>query len=489
MTDREIARPHAPVLDVIVVGAGFSGIGAAIKLQEAGIEFIVLEKSSEIGGVWRDNRYPDCACDIPSPLYSYSFAPNPHWSHLFAKQAQIKAYCAETARKFGVIGRVRLQHELLEAVWSKAEQIWVLQTNAGTFRARFVVMASGPMHVPTVPQIPGLHSFSGTYFHSSRWDPQFDLSNQRVAVVGSGASAIQFLPLIAPQVKELTLFQRTAPWVLPKSDFAISPAWQQRFQNHPWLQGLLRGVLYLQFEALNTSLKFPWLIKRLQRIGLRNIHRGVQDPDLRKQLTPNFALGCKRILQSNTWYRALSRPNVRVVSGIREIQGRLLVATDGKRCEVDAIIFATGFEVSVPPIAQRIIGASGKPLAEQWNGSPQAYLGTMFEDCPNLFLTLGPNLYTFASAFTIIETQVKFIVSAIKTAHSRQIVSIRVNPEKSRRYNQALQSALARTVWNSGCSSYFLDHNGRNSTNWPWTTFWMRAQLRRFRVGDFLTDR
>ena len=475
--------------EVAVIGAGFAGIGSAIQLKAAGIDFLVLEKAEALGGVWRDNRYPDCGCDVPSALYSFSFAPNPTWSCLFAKQQEIRAYAEDTATQFGVRDSIRLHTELLKATWLKDRKHWHLETSNGSYSARFVVMACGPMHVPVIPPIKGLDSFEGPRFHSSRWDAAYDLRDKRVAVIGTGASAIQFVPDIQRTVKKLTLFQRTAPWVLPKLDAPISPGWQRRFQAFPWLQSLFRGGLYLQFELLNSGLKYPWLVKRLQKIGLGNIQRGIRNAELKARVTPDFSLGCKRILLSNHWYRALDKANVDVVSGIAEIRGNTLLASDGARCEVDAIIFATGFEVADPPIAQRIVGTSGKPLSELWKGSPQAYLGTMAQDCPNLFLTFGPNLYTFTSAFVIIEAQLKFIVSAIRTAQKLGIASIAVDPDRADRYNAQVQTALKRTVWNSGCASYFIDRNGRNSSNWPWTTFAMRRKLARFAPADYLIER
>lgn len=476
------------VHEVIVVGAGFAGIGAAIRLRQAGIDLLVLEKGLEIGGVWRDNTYPGCGCDVPSALYSYSFAPNPHWSRFFAPQDEIKNYTRETAEKFGVMAFVRLQHELTEARWMETQKLWRLQTSAGLFWARFVVMACGPMHVPVLPKIKGMESFTGVHFHSSRWRHDFDLEGKRVAVIGSGASAIQFVPKIQARLKQLTLFQRTAPWVLPKLDAAISPRWQSLFEKHPWTQSLLRKALYLQFELLNKSLNYRWLLKRVQAQGLKHINRGVKDADLRAKLRPDYAIGCKRILLSNTWYRALAKPNVQVLDGVAEIQGKQVIARDGSRCEVDAIVFATGFEVANPPMADRIFGQSGSALSAQWKGSPAAYLGTMTQDCPNLFLTFGPNLYAYSSAFVIIEAQLKFIVSAIATAHGQKISRIAVEPARYAAYNQQIQAALQRTVWNSGCSSYFLDKNGRNSSNWPWTTFTLRKRLARFALQDFLTE-
>ena len=472
----------------IVIGAGFAGIGAAIKLRQAGIEFLVLEKAAEMGGVWRDNTYPGCGCDVPSALYSYSFAPNPRWSRFFAQQSEIKDYTKNTAEKFGIADRVRLQHELLEARWVDAQKLWRLQTNVGVYWTQFVIMASGPMHVPVLPKIKGMDTFTGMHFHSARWNHGYELRGKRVAVIGSGASAIQFVPHIAPLVERLTLFQRTAPWVLPKFDPPISARWQGLFQRFPWVQRLLRTTLYLQFELLNASLNYPALLKRIQAQGVKNIARGVKDPALRAQLLPNYSVGCKRILLSNTWYRALAKPQVHVVGGVAEIQGQRVISSDGSSCEVDAIIFATGFEVANPPIASRIFGQSGTALSTHWQGSPAAYLGTMAQDCPNLFLTFGPNLYAYSSAFVIIEAQFKFIISAIKTALRKDIAQVSIDPTRFAHYNQRVQAALKTTVWNSGCTSYFLDKNGRNTTNWPWTTFRMRRLLGRFVLQDFLTE-
>ena len=473
------AQPAAHT--AIVVGAGFAGLGAAIALRKAGIDFVVLEKAAEVGGVWRDNTYPDCACDIPSAFYSYSFAPNPHWSRMFAGQAEIKAYSARTAAQFGLMAHLKLHCEMHAARWDEAAQLWLLQTSQGLMRARFVVMACGPMHVPVTPKVPGLDTFQGQSFHSARWRHDIELQGKRVAVIGSGASAIQFVPAIAPQAAQLMLFQRTAPWVLPKMDFKISAAWQARFARFPWLQSLLRTALYWQFEALNFSLKFPRAIARLQKSGLRNIARGIADPDLRRKVTPNFSLGCKRILQSNSWYKTLGQAHVNVAGGLAHIQGNTLFSSDGQACEADVIIWGTGFEVAEPPVAQQIYGLSGQPLASQWKGSASAYLGTMLEDCPNLFMMCGPNLYAFSSAFVMIEAQLRFIVSAIRKVQKSNLASIRVAPEVHQNYNLALQSALKNTVWNSGCRSYFLDRHGNNSTNWPWTTWYMRWRLARVR--------
>jgi len=487
MSEESLTQSQAcPHHEVIVVGAGLAGIGAAIKLHQAGMDFLVLEKAAEIGGVWRENTYPNCGCDVPSPLYSYSFAPNPNWQHFFAKQHEIKNYTFETAKQFGVMGAIKCHHEMLKATWCTEKKIWYLHTSKGLYSSRFVIMACGPMHKPTVPKIEGFETFTGTSFHSAQWQHDYDLQNKRVAVIGTGASAIQFVPAIVDQIKQLTLFQRTPPWVLPKMDWRIPSRWQKRFKRFPFILSLLRKVIYLQFEFLNTSLNWPKLRLRLQNGALKNIHRSIKNEDLRAKLTPTFAIGCKRILMSNTWYKALSQEKVVVTNGVQKIRGNSIIASDGTSAEVDAIIFATGFEVANPPIAERIFGSAGISLAEQWQGSPEVYLGTTTKDCPNLFLTFGPNLYTFSSAFVIIEAQLKYIMSALLKVRSKNIKSLQLNEERSTQYNNKVQQALQSTVWNNGgCTSYFIDKTGRNSTNWPWTTFTLRKRLRRFNLKDY----
>ena len=482
-------QDSVPTHEVIIIGAGFTGICAAIKLRQAGVDFVLLEKSAEVGGVWRENTYPDCACDVPSALYSYSFAPNPNWQRVFAKQGEIKAYSQATAEEFGILENTRFNHNLSQSRWNEAEKLWDLETSGGAYKARFVIAACGPMHKPLTPRIEGAESFTGKAFHSATWDNHYDLRNKRVAVIGSGGSAIQFLPVIASQAKHLTLFQRTPPWVLPKADAKISARWRRIFKALPFTLRLFRKVLFWQFEFLNHNLKNPWFSRRLEKAASRHIHRGVKDTALREKLTPNYSLGCKRILLSNHWYPALAKEHVDVVSGVSEIQGNRLIASDGSSCEVDAIIYATGFEVSNPPIGELVIGADGETLAQQWAGSPQAYMGTMAENCPNLFLTLGPNLYTYTSAFAIIEAQVQYITSAIKKARTKNITSIRVDREISHELNQKIQHSLQGTVWNSGCSSYFIDANGRNSVNWPWSMTTMRRRLSNFRLRDYIVEK
>jgi cation diffusion facilitator CzcD-associated flavoprotein CzcO len=426
---------------------------------------------------------------VPSAFYCYSFAPNPAWSHLFAKQPEIKRYAQDTVARTGIDDAIRFGHELQAARWNASSALWELETCAGPYTARFIIVATGPMHEPVTPALPGLETFRGEGFHSAHWDHGVDLRGKRVAVIGTGASAIQFVPAIQPLAASLTVFQRSAPWVLPKLDARISARWQRRFARFPVLQSALRGLLSLQFELLNSSVQRPRARRRLERAALRNIHSAVRDPALRARLTPDFDIGCKRILQSNSWYPALAQPNVTVSSDVREVRGNTLIAGDGSVHEADVIIFGTGFKVAEPPIAARITGASGRTLADLWNGSPEAYLGTTVPDCPNCFFTLGPNLYAFSSAFVMIEAQVEYILGALRHAQEHGVQSLRPRAQTVADYNRELQDALEKSVFNAGgCSSYFIDRNGRNSTNWPWSIRELRRRLQRFDAAAYETE-
>lgn len=481
-----------PFHRVIVIGGGFAGLGAAIKLKQAGIQdFILLEKADELGGVWRENTYPGCACDVPSALYSYSFEPNPTWSRVFAGQAEIKQYLQNTAQKYQVLPHVHFNHEALAATWSDTKQCWIIKTNQGELHSQFAIMACGPMHEPVIPNIQGLKDFKGEIFHSSRWRHDVDLTGKRVAVIGTGASAIQFVPQIQPLVKELTVFQRTPHWILPKSDMPLPSAVQTLFKYIPVTQSVMRGSVYGIFETLNGGLQSNAAMRQVQRIAEFHIKQGIKDPELRAKVTPNYVIGCKRILQSNEWYPALAQNNVNVVAGaLSEVNGKQLIASDGTTFEADMIILGTGFEVAEPPIAQRVYNRYGQSMSDVWQGSPEGYMGTMVADCPNGFLMFGPNIAVSSSAFIIIEAQLTYIMDALKQAIQNNIKTIEPDPVRMADFNQRVQEALQTTVWNKGgCQSYFIDRNGRNSTVWPWTTFKMRQQLSRFNLNEYLIDR
>jgi cation diffusion facilitator CzcD-associated flavoprotein CzcO len=475
--------------EAIVIGAGLSGIAAAIGLRWEGVsDLVVLEKAFAIGGTWRDNTYPGCACDVPSALYSYSFAPNPEWTRAFAGQAEIRAYLERVAADHGVNPLVRLGVEVQRARWSEDELRWRVETSAGPMTARVVIAASGPWHEPKIPSLPGLGEFPGEAFHSARWNHEYDLTGRRVAVIGSGASAVQFVPKIAARVARLHLFQRTAQWVLPKPDHFVPLGERWVMRTFPAAQRALRAAEYAAYEALGFGFRHPWALEQLQRLGQRHLRRTVKDPVLCAKLTPRYTLGCKRILMSNSYYRSLVAPNVTVhATGVREVRGRAVIGDDGSSAEVDAIVFGTGFRILYMPIGERVFDAHGRSLAALWKGSPRAYLGTTVSGYPNFFLLLGPSLGTgHSSAFSILEAQLGYVVQAARMVLRGERASLDVRPEVMDAYVAQVQAALTGTVYNSGgCSSYYMDENGINSFSWPWSTTAMKRRLARFDVEAY----
>ncbi|MBP2320176.1 cation diffusion facilitator CzcD-associated flavoprotein CzcO [Kibdelosporangium banguiense] len=469
---------------VVVIGAGASGIGAAIKLRQAGIDdFVVLEKAAELGGTWRDNTYPGCACDVPSALYSYSFAPNPEWTRAFAQQPEIRRYLENTADSFDVRKHVRYGVEVLDARWDAEASRWQLDTTKGHYSAQILIAGTGPWHQPLIPDLKGLSDFPGEMFHSARWNHDYDLTGKRIAVIGTGASAVQFVPAIQPQAGRLHLFQRTAQWVLPKPDHYVPKVERWLLHNFPSAQRALRAFEYAAMEALGVGFRHPQILRLVQQIGLLHLRRSVRDPELRRALTPDYTLGCKRLLMSNTYYRSLTKPNVEVHStAVREVRGNVVVGADGSESEVDAIVFGTGFHILDMPVASHVRDAQGRTLADIWQGSPQAYLGTSVSGFPNLFLLLGPNLGTgHSSAFSILESQLAYVLDAVKAIRRNGWSSIDVRKDVQDAYNADVQQALRTTVYNvGGCSSYYLDANGRNSFSWPWSTGTLSRRIKDF---------
>jgi cyclohexanone monooxygenase len=473
--------------EVVIVGGGISGIGAAIRLrQERMTDFVLLEKANALGGTWRDNTYPGCACDVPSALYSYSFAPNPDWTRGFAGQAEILAYIQSVATRYHVLDHVRFGVELKRATWDARARRWNLDTTRGPISARVVVAGAGPWHEPLVPDLPGLSAFEGTVFHSSRWNHEYELTGKRVAVVGTGASAVQFVPKIQSKVSSLHLFQRTAQWVLPKPDRKVPAIARRAMRAFPQSQSALRAAEYAAMEAFGVGFRRPWILEQIQRMGLRNLHAAIKEPSLRARLTPSYTLGCKRLLMSNTYYPSLARSNVAVhATAVREIRKSTIVGADGAEATVDAIIFGTGFRILDMPLASRLVDANGRTMAAHWKGSPQAYLGTTVSGFPNLFLLLGPSLGTgHSSAFSILEAQLAYVIAALRTMRRGGLATIDTRPEVQMAFNADVQEALRSTVYNAGgCKSYYMDANGRNSFSWPWSTTAMRE-----RIGDFDPD-
>lgn len=485
----EEQRSMSTHFEVIVVGAGISGVGAGVRLRQAGIrDFAIVEAADDFGGTWRANTYPGCQCDVPSRLYSYSFAPNPDWTRVYANQPEILAYVKRVAEQHRLREHTRFGVRMTEARWLPDEAQWLVSTTAGDFTARFLVAGAGPWNEPLVPDIPGLAEFGGEVFHSARWNHDYDLSGKRVAVLGTGASAVQFVPAIAPDVAELHLFQRTAQWVLPKLDHYVPKAERLAMRYLPGARAGLAAVEYQAMEALGRGFRRPQLMRGVQAIARAHLRATVRDPELRRKLTPDYTIGCKRILFSNDYYPALSRPNVDVhASAVREVRGSTVVGADGSRAEVDAIILGTGFHILDMPLADSVYDGAGRSLADHWQGSPEAYLGTVTTGFPNAFLLLGPGLGTgHSSAFTILEAQLDLVLGAITSARADGLATIEVRRDVQAAYNAQLQDALAGTVYNAGgCQSYYLDVNGRNSFSWPWSTDRLRKQVGRFDPGDF----
>jgi len=471
-----------------IVGGGLSGIGATAMLRRARIgDVVVFERADEVGGTWRDNTYPGCACDVPSALYSFSFAPNPAWGRLYARQPEIQEYARRVAREHGVLEHVVTGADVLGADWDEGAQRWRIRTTRGDWSARALISATGPWSEPVVPDLPGLDAFGGTVFHSSRWAHGHDLRGRRVAVVGTGASAVQFVPRIQPDVERLTVFQRTAQWVLPKPDRAITAAEQALYRRVPLTQRALREALYRGFELGGFAQRNPWAIGGLQRLAERHLRRSVADPALRRALTPDHVLGCKRMLFSNDWYRALAQPNVELAPhAVTEVTPGGVVGADDVERAADTLILGTGFTITELPIAQRVRGRDGRSLEEVWDGSPTGYLGTVVSGFPNLFVVLGPNVGNgHTSATVLIELQVQFAIEALRALERDGHASADVRPAVQEAFNEEVQRRLRGTVWNAGgCASYYLDRNGRNSTIFPGSTLELRRRMR-FRPSEY----
>jgi len=479
---------------VAVVGTGFSGLGMAIRLKREGIDdFVVLERGEDVGGTWRDNTYPGAACDVPSHLYSLSFAPNPNWTRAYSPQPEIRAYLRRTARNYGLMSHIRFGHEMLDAAWDEGAQRWRVVTSAGALTADVLVLGNGPLAEPSLPAIPGLDRFGGTIFHSARWDHAHDLTGEHVAVIGAGASAIQFVPQIAPRAGHLSLFQRTPPWIVPRLDRAISGRAKTLYRAAPVAQRLTRAAIYWRMEIGALGMVYqPRMMEAAAKIARAHLEAQVHDPALRAKLTPSYTIGCKRILLSDDFYPALPRPNVELVTDhIREVRQRGIVTEDGAERPVDTLILATGFHVTDNPIYRRVRGRDGHSLGDVWRDGPRAYLGATVAGCPNLFIMAGPNTgLGHTSLVFMIESQLAYVLDALRAMDRRNLGSVEVRPEAQERFNDAVQRRMGRTVWTSGCASYYLDAGGRNSALWPGFTWEYWLKTRRFDPASYtLTPR
>lgn len=477
-------EPLPAEVDVAIIGSGFSGLAMAARLKRSGRDdFLILERAREVGGTWRENTYPGCRCDVPSHVYSFSFAPNPEWSATFSPQPEIRDYLRKVADDEGLAAHVRFGCEVESARWDDAASRWRLQTSSGPLSARVLVAAAGPLHEPKLPDVPGLAEFDGTIFHSATWDHDHDLRGERVAVIGTGASSIQFVPQIQPEVAELHLFQRTAPWVMPRRQRRFTRIERSVYRRVPALQRATRSAIYWAREAFAIPMLRVALAPALRWVGNAHLRRQVPDPELRARLTPDYLPGCKRILVANDYLPALSKPNVEVVSGgIAEVRGRTVVGTDGSEREVDTIILGTGFHVLDMPIAARIADADGRSLAEHWDGSPQAHRGAMVAGFPNMFFLLGPNTgLGHNSVVYMAEAQAGYVLGALDHMRSEGLETVEVTGRAQRAWNDSIQARMKGTVWlEGGCSSWYLDANGLNTSLWPDFSFRFARALRRF---------
>ena len=476
-------------VQIAVVGAGLAGIGMAIALRDAGIsDFVVLERAGDLGGTWRDNSYPGCACDIASVLYSYSDEQNPFWSHAFARQPEIWAYLRQVAARHDVARHLRCDHEVLDASWDANTDRWRIVTGRGELTAEILVSATGALADPAIPHLPGLERFAGRVFHSARWDHGHDLAGRRVAVVGTGASAIQFVPEIAPAVGRLSLFQRTPPWVLPRGNPAVPPRWQRLCARHPRLLSLVRQGVFSLYESFHVGFKHPAVMKLVERRARAHIARQVADPQLRAKLMPDYRLGCKRVLGSDAWYPALCRDNVDVITaGIAEVTASGIVDADGVHHDVDTIIFGTGFHVTDMPFADRVRGRSGETLAEAWQGSPKAHLGMAVHGFPNLFMLLGPNTgLGHNSVLLMIEAQIAYLRQTLRYRAEHRLATLEATAAAQAAYVADVDRGTRGSVWTAGgCLSWYVDRTGRNSTLWPGSVREYQRRLARFEIGDY----
>jgi len=479
--------------DVLIVGAGFAGLGTAIRLLAAGIDnIVILERGAEVGGTWRDNSYPGAACDIPSNLYSFSFAQNPQWSRGYSGSGEILGYIRHLVEHYGLHRLIRFGHSVTGLEFDDAEGLWSASiAGGGSVSARAAVMAQGPLSNASLPDIPGIERFRGHKIHSARWDHDYDFAGKRVAVIGTGASAVQIIPELTRRAAQLKVFQRTPAWVLPRLDYA-APDWSKAvFRRLPATQSLVRGAMFWAHETMATGLIWNTPVTALlQGLSRRFLRGQVKDSWMRRQLTPDFRIGCKRVLMSSDYYRALQRDNCELITwpiaGIAE-QG--IRTAEGLEHRVDCIVFATGFEVSKAGTPFPVTGLDGRKLDEEWSRGAQAYKSVNVAGYPNLFMTFGPNSGPgHNSALVYMEAQIGYIVRGIGAILRQDLKMLDVRQEAQTRYNKAIQKRLARTNWNSGCKSWYLTEDGYNATMYPGFATQFRRQMKSFSRGDYVAS-
>ena len=474
---------------VIIIGTGFGGIGAAVRLKQQGVTALtIFEKAADIGGVWRDNVYPGAACDVPSHLYSFSFEPKPDWSRRYAEQPEIHAYLKHCVSKYRLTPHLRLNAEVASACFDEVRALWcVTLSNGETHEAQVLVTATGQLNRPLMPNLKGLEQFKGAQFHSARWDHSVSLAGKKVAVIGTGASAIQFVPRIAAAAAGVSLFQRTPPYVIPKGDHAFSRFAQSLFAWLPFLQRLNRAREYLMHEIRAIGVVSYPALTALMKPGFRRIlKKAIKDEALRVQLTPDYPVGCKRIMISNDYYTALARPNVSVVTdAIQHVSAEGIVTADGQLHAADVLIHGTGFAALDFLAPMQITGIGGRDLNSCWSKGAEAYLGMTISGFPNLFMLYGPNTNLGHSSIVyMLESQITYLRDAVRhLARGRKWLDVK--PTVQGAFNARIQQRSKQTVWDAGCTSWYKTAEGKNTNNWPGYTFEYRRATRRLRTADY----
>ncbi len=486
------AQKFVRQVDVLITGAGFGGLCMAAQLRKAGIQdVVILEKAAEPGGAWRDNHYPGAACDVQSHMYSYSFATKPDWSQRYAPWHEIKQYIFDVIARFKLAPLIRCNQEVVGAAFDETTGRWMIKTASGeTYRARYWVLATGPLHVPAIPDIKGLADFKGKVMHSAQWDHGYDLTGKTVVSIGTGGSAIQYAPEIARQVKQLYIYQRSPAWVVPRDERTYTDFNKTVFKLLPLVRTLHRWQHYWTNEVRVWPIFQPRLGARVEHLlTTRFIGRAVKDPAVQKKLTPDYRLGCKRILISNKWYPMFNRPNVELVTdAIQEITPTGIVTKDGKERQADCIILGTGFVVD-PRIYMKhfeLKGRGGHTLAEDWKTSPTSYYGVTTANYPNLFQLVGPHTgLGHNSIIFMIEAQVNYIIKCMKLVKAKGADYIDVKPQAMQRFLGEMTEALKGTVWTSGCKSWYQTADGINFAIWPKSTWKYWLETLRVRESDY----
>lgn len=475
----------------LIIGAGFAGICAAIKLKEAGFNnFIILERNSHLGGTWYDNSYPGAACDVESHLYSFSFEQNPDWSRQFSPQAEILSYLERCAERYGVNPYIQLNTRVVKVVFNENTGLWqVTDAEGKTYTAQTVISCAGGLSQPSLPDIKGIADFKGEKFHSAQWHRNYKLDGKTIGIIGTGASAIQIIPAIAPIVKELKVFQRTPPWILPKPDKEIGNFRRGLYRSLPFTRRFYRWRLYWTHELMAFGFTGnTWIMKLVTKVAKLFLNRSVKDETLRKKITPNYIIGCKRVLLSNEYYPALQLPSVAVITDhIETINATGIKTTDGTQHNLDAIVFATGFQAAEGVIVFNVQGRNGLNLNEAWRNGAEAYLGISVAGFPNLFMVVGPNTgLGHSSMILMIEAQVHYIVEAVKLIKQQALKFVDVKTETQKTFNDNLQLKLGKTVWQSGgCVSWYQTKTGKNVTLWPGYTFTFMKQTKNFEPAKY----